>query len=107
MNSAVGVLALLTAAAVTPCRIFDSTSGDADTMASQPISRRASPVAMRVACSPAGAGAICTWLSTAPPFCAAGHVEHGHALAFRWAAMPSRPPMVTTPVPPTPVTSTP
>jgi hypothetical protein len=37
----------------------------------------------------------------------AGHVEHGHALASRCAAMPSSAPIVTTPVPPTPVTSMP
>ena len=34
----------------------------------------------------------------------AGHVHHRAALPSRWAAMPMRAPMVTTPVPPTPVT---
>src|SRR6266568_4977751 len=35
------------------------------------------------------------------------HVENGDALPSRWAAMPSSAPIVTTPVPPIPVTRTP
>src|SRR5579863_1352839 len=107
-KSAVGVAPLLIAAFVTPNCVRDSTSSDADTIASQPITRRASPVAIRVACNASGDAATCTWLSTAPPFCARPAMSSTVTPFFsRCAAMPIKPPIVTTPVPPTPVTRIP
>ncbi|MNN47234.1 hypothetical protein D3C81_1616460 [compost metagenome] len=108
MKSAVGVCAVLTTARVRPACVFEITSSLAETMASQPMTRSASPMAMRVAWRSSGFAAICTWERTAPPFCASPAMSSTVTPLFsRCAAMPSRPPIVTTPVPPTPVTSTP
>ncbi|MCY1232237.1 hypothetical protein D9M72_447150 [compost metagenome] len=108
MKSAVGVCAVLTTARVRPAWVLEMTSSVADTIASQPITRSASPIAIRVACRSSGRAASCTCDSTAPPFCARPAMSSTVTPLFsRCAAMPSRPPMVTTPVPPTPVTRMP
>src|SRR6478735_7668339 len=54
-----------------------------------------------------GRGASLTWLKTAPPFWARPAMSiMPQPLPSRCAAMPRMAPMVTTPVPPTPVTIT-
>ena len=71
---------------------------------SQPSTRSASPAAMRTAWMSAGVLAMRMCVVTAPPFCASpvwsSTVEPRPS---RCPAMPSSAPMVTTPVPPTPV----
>ena len=72
------------------------------------MSKSASPVAMRVECRSSGVGAICTCENTAPPFCARPAMSSTEIPSpSRWAAMPINCPIVTTPVPPMPVTMTP
>jgi hypothetical protein len=108
ISSAVGVWALFNTTRVRPGCIRDTHSSLAVTIASQPITRLASPIAIRVAWMSDGRVAICTWLITAPPFCARPVTSSTVTPLFsRCAAMPSSAPIVTTPVPPTPVTSTP
>ena len=71
---------------------------------SQPSTRSASPAAMRTAWMSAGLFATRTCVVTAPPFWARPVWSSTLApLCSRCAAMPSSAPMVTTPVPPTPV----
>ena len=63
------------------------------------------PCASRVACNADLSLAICTWLMTAPPFCARPVMSNvDAALPSMWAAIPSSALTVTMPVPPTPVT---
>ncbi len=107
-NSAVGDSAELTIAFVTPALIFDSASLLVVTIRSQPSTTSASPIAMRVAYRSSGVGAICTCENTAPPFCARPAISSTESpLPSRCAAIPSSCPIVTTPVPPTPVTTIP
>ena len=71
---------------------------------SQPSTRSASPAAMRTACSSAGFLPMRMCVVTAPPFCARPVWSSTEVpLPSKWAAIPSNAPMVTTPVPPTPV----
>ena len=83
----------------------DSASGATATRMSQPITASASPVAMRTACRASGCCAMRTCDITAPFFCDRPVMSSTlMPLPSRWLAMPSTPPMVMTPVPPTPVT---
>ncbi len=96
---------VFTTARVLSRLIASSPSLDAAVAMSQASSRSAAPAAMRGACTASGEAAILTWLSTAPPFWASPVMSSTLVpLPSRWAAMPSSAPMVTTPVPPMPVT---
>ena len=65
---------------------------------------RIPPVATRIALISSGLSAMRTWIWTAPPFCARPAISIIAApLPSIWAAMARFAPMVTTPVPPTPV----
>ena len=105
VKSPVGVSWLLITRRVTPSRILPSASLPAATTRSQPSTSLASPAATRVAWMSSGRRAMRTWLSTAPPFCARPVMSSTEApLPSIWLAMPRSAPIVTTPVPPTPVT---
>ena len=74
------------------------------TTMSQPITASASPAAMRGAQSWPGSAAMRTCDQTEPPFWARPAMSSAVTpLPSRWAAMHRMAPMVTTPVPPTPV----
>src|SRR5215470_11983365 len=78
------------------------------TTRSQPSSRSAPPAPSRTACSDSGEAPMRTWLTTAPPFCAMPSWSSTLTpLSSMCAAVPMMAPMVTTPVPPMPVMSTP
>ena len=100
--------AVLTSALVTPFCILASASSPTPVSMSQASTSLASPAAMRVACSCSGVAAMRTCETTAPFFCASPVMSSTDTpLPSRCAAMPSRAPMVTTPVPPMPVTRMP
>ena len=105
VKSPVIVSWVFTTTAVCPVRIVARVSAPAVTTASQPSTRSAAPLAIRVVVMSPGRAAIRTWLTTAPPFCASPvWSSTEHPFDSRWAAIPSSAPMVMTPVPPTPVT---
>ena len=100
--------AVLTSALVTPFCILASASFPTPVRMSQPSTSFASPAAMRVAWSCSGVSAIRTCETTAPFFCARPVMSSTlQPLPSRCAAMPSSAPIVTTPVPPMPVTRMP
>ena len=108
VNSPVMVSCVLTTARDVPGSRRASASALALTTRSQPSSRLAPPAPSRTACSASGVAPILTWLMTAPPFCAMPSWSSTVApLPSMCAAMPMMAPMVTTPVPPMPVISTP
>ncbi|KAF1052822.1 MAG: hypothetical protein GAK41_00969 [Burkholderia gladioli] len=87
-------------------RTVCNASALAPTTMSQASSRSACCVSMRTWFSHASRAAIRTYDSTAPPFCAKPMKSSTDALRpSRCAAMLISAPTVTTPVPPTPVTS--
>src|SRR5512134_3773768 len=107
-NAAVGEVVALTTARVRPASILSSASTLAVTTRSQPITRRASPVPRRATCTSPAVAAIFTCDITAPYFCARPDMSSTDTpLPSRCAATPRIWPMVMTPVPPMPVTSTP
>src|SRR5215467_2054641 len=90
---------------VVPCFTAASTFLLPATTMSPPSTRSAPPAAMRMAWISSERSAMRIWLKTAPPFCARPAMSITPTpLPSRWAAMPRIPPMVTMPVPPTPVT---
>ena len=96
----------LTTARVRPRVIRPSVLAPAETTRSPPISASASPTATRIAEMSAGRSAIRQWMCTAPPFWARPAISITPApLPSRCAAMAISAPTVTTPVPPTPVTT--
>ena len=105
VNADVGATSRLTTALVRPPPSLASASAPPAVTASQASSSRAFPAAMRTACSSSGAAAMRTWLTTAPFFWASPDWSSTVTpLSSKWAAMPRIAPMVTTPVPPMPVT---
>src|SRR5262245_44142092 len=97
--------AVLTSALVTPFCILASASVPTLVRMSQASTSDASPAAMRVAYSFSGVSPIRTCDTTAPFFCARPVMSSTlQPLLSRCAAMPSSAPIVTTPVPPMPVT---
>jgi len=99
---------VLTTARVAPLRSAFRVSGPPLTTRSQPISRSAPPEAMRTVLMSSDVAAMRMWLITAPFFCASPVMSSTpQPLPSTCAAMPSSCPMVTTPVPPTPVTTMP
>ena len=85
--------------------ILANTSGWVAVTMSQAISTFAPPAGTRTACRFSRLSAMRTWLTTGPPFCAKPVASNTVALRpSRLAAMPSKAPMVTTPVPPIPAT---
>ena len=107
-KAAAGVPWLLRATNVRPGCMAASVALFAATMGSQPITRSALAVSTLVVWMASGRLAICTWLQVEPPFCARPAASCVMTpLPSRCAAMPSRDPMVITPVPPTPATTMP
>ena len=105
VNRPVMVSWVLTTARVLSRLIASNPSFEVAVAMSQASSRSVAPEAMRGACRASGEAPILTWLSTAPPFWASPIMSSVVApLPSRWAAMPSSAPIVTTPVPPMPVT---
>mmetsp|Transcript_11397 Transcript_11397/g.22195 ORF Transcript_11397/g.22195 Transcript_11397/m.22195 type:complete len:224 (-) Transcript_11397:2023-2694(-) len=103
---AVGSSWVLARMTVRPALTVPSASGDAPTTMSQASSTSACWVSMRTWLSRSSVGATRTKDSTAPPFCAKPMKSSTEAcLPSRCAAMDTSAPTVTTPVPPTPVTS--
>ena len=108
VNSPVMVSCVLTMAREAPGSSRASASALALTTRSQPSSRSAPPAPRRTACKASGEAPMRTWLITAPPFCAMPSWSSTVTpLPSMCAAMPMMAPMVTTPVPPMPVISTP
>ena len=108
VNSPVMVWWVLTTACEVPGSRRASASALALTTRSQPSSRLAPPAPSRTACSASGVAPSRTWLMTAPPFCAMPSWSSTVTpLPSICAAVPMMAPMVTTPVPPMPVISTP
>ena len=99
---------LLTTARVVPARSLDRDSSATATTMSQPRRRFASPAAMREAWRRSCRAAMRTCDQTGPPFCARPAMSSTETpLPSSVAAVPSSAPIVTTPVPPTPVTRMP
>ncbi|MDT4846086.1 hypothetical protein FQZ97_800940 [compost metagenome] len=91
---------------VRPCRTVCSASAEAPTTTSHARMASACCVSMRTWFSRSGVSASRTKLSTEPPFCAKPMKSSTLAdLPSRCAAIAMTAPTVTTPVPPTPVTS--
>ena len=104
MKAAVGALVALTTSLVPVSFMRASESMLAVTTRSQPITRSASPVPTRTACSSSGELAMRTCDITGPPFCARPDMSSTVVpRPSRWAAMERIWPMVMTPVPPMPV----
>ena len=83
---------------------FIRVSSAAAVTTSQPSRRSAPPSATCVAVTSSGCAVRMMWLVTAPPFCASPAISKTEQpILATWAAMPMIAPMVTTPVPPTPV----
>ena len=105
-KAAVGSSCVLAKMTVRPGFTVCSASWLAPTTRSQASSTSACWVSMRTWFSRSAVGATRTKLSTLPPFCAKPMKSSTEAcLRSRCAAMVIRAPTVTTPVPPTPVTS--
>ncbi len=104
--SATGTWCVLARMRVRPWRTVASASGEAPTTRSQASSASACWVSMRTWFRREGTSASRTKLRTEPPFWAKPMKSSTLALLpSRCAAMVIRAPTVTTPVPPTPVTS--
>src|SRR3989442_536705 len=104
----VGVTEALTTARVREGAILAIDSVLAVTTRSQPSTRCAPPVSRREAWMSSGVAATCTCDITAPYFCARPDMSSTDTpLPSRCAAMATIWPMVTTPVPPMPVTRMP
>ncbi|MNZ48238.1 hypothetical protein D3C78_659770 [compost metagenome] len=105
-NSAVGSTWRLATTLVRPCLTLCRASAEAATTRSQASRASACWVSMRTWLRRSGTSARRTKDSTAPPFWAKPMKSSTLAdLNSRWAAMEISAPTVTTPVPPTPVTS--
>ena len=86
--------------------MVSSTLLEAVTTRSQPSTRSAPATPARMAWIWSAVLATRMWQATAPPFWARPVMSmEPKPLPSRWAAWPSTADMVTTPVPPTPVTS--
>jgi hypothetical protein len=100
--------AVLTSARVVPFCILAICSSPTPVMMSQASTARASPAAMRVAYMSSGLSPMRMCDTTEPFFCARPVMSSTEQpLPSRCAAMPSSAPIVTTPVPPMPVTTMP
>ena len=105
-KAAVAISWVLARIAVRPFLTVASASSDAPTTMSQASSTSACCVSMRTWFNWSAVGATRTNDSTAPPFCAKPMKSSTDAcLPSRCAAIVISAPTVTTPVPPTPVTS--
>ena len=94
----------LTTTCVRPLSMAASTFWPEAVTMSQPSTRSAPPAATRMEAMSCGLGAMRRWLVTAPPFWARPAMSMMPVPSpSRCAAMPSTAPIVTTPVPPTPV----
>ena len=103
--SPVGISARLTTARM-PARYVAEALGEDDTTISQAISASAAPASMRTWFIASGVAAIRMNESTGPNFWAKPVKSSTELpLPSRWAAIAISAPTVTTPVPPTPVTS--
>ncbi len=107
VKSPVVISCALTTAPVTPPVIRPSVFAPAVVTRSPPITACASPVATRIAVMSSGRSAMRRWMCTAPPFCARPAISIMPApRPSSCAACASTAPIVTTPVPPTPVMTT-
>mmetsp|Transcript_29236 Transcript_29236/g.56597 ORF Transcript_29236/g.56597 Transcript_29236/m.56597 type:complete len:243 (+) Transcript_29236:3052-3780(+) len=107
VKSPVMISWLLTTAPVRPPEVRPSVLAPALTTKSPPINASHSPVATRIALISSGVFARRQWMWTAPPFWASPAISIMPApLPSICAACAMTAPMVTTPVPPTPVMTT-
>ncbi len=107
-KAAVGALWLLSATWLRPARKRILVSLPAVTIGSQPITKSAQAMPTRVVRIASCVWPMSTWLQVPPPFCAKPPASWvTMPLPSMCAATPSNWPMVMTPVPPTPATTTP